>query len=142
MKKIKTYSELLKIKTFDDRFSYLKLSGIVGQTTFGFDRYLNQLLYNSYRWKKIREKVILRDNACDLGIDDYPIGGYIYVHHINPITIEDIENESNDIFDPEFLISASKRTHDAIHFSDESLLSSKIVIRSPNDTCLWKGGVL
>lgn len=138
---IKTYSELVSKNSFEDRFSYLNLSGKVGQFTFGFDRYLNQLLYNSKRWKDARLYVILRDEGCDLGLLGYPIGGYIYVHHMNPITIMDIEEENPDIFNPEFLICCSKRTHDAIHYSDESLLPESVIERKPYDTCLWRGGV-
>jgi hypothetical protein len=132
------YKELKRLTTFNDRYRYLKLSGVVGETTFGFDRYLNQLLYTSRRWKKIRDDIIIRDSACDLGMDGFEINDVILVHHINPITVEDIELERNIVYDPEFLICTSKLTHNAIHFGDESLLPKLPVQRRPNDTCPWR----
>lgn len=137
---LRTYSELSKLETFEDRFQYLKLNGSIGIATFGFDRYLNQALYQSARWKKIRNEVIIRDDGCDLGIDGYFVPDCILVHHMNPITIEDVEKERDYIFDPEFLICTSRLTHNAIHYGDENLLSkTTFVERVPNDTCPWKG---
>lgn len=135
---IKCYSDLRQIDTFKERYYYLKLHGIVGEETFGFDRYVNQMLYRSSKWRKTRSKIIIRDNACDLGIDGYELPNYIVVHHINPITLEDIEEERDIIFDPENLICCSTRTHKAIHYGDETLLPKEPVIRTPGDTCLWK----
>lgn len=138
MKNYKTYSELSKLPTFKERFEYLKLGGIVGEATFGFDRYLNQFFYRSKEWQSIRNRVIVRDEASDLGIADYPIPKYIVVHHMNPISEEEIENGSKDILNPEFLICVSRQTHNAIHFGDESLLPSTPVERYLNDTCPWR----
>nr|DAJ85648.1 MAG TPA: HNH endonuclease bacteriophage, HNH Endonuclease, DNA.52A [Caudoviricetes sp.] len=136
---IKTYSELSKFKTFKERYEYLKLGGIVGEETFGFDRYLNQMFYKSEEWKRIRNYVIIRDNGCDLGIQDRKIiDGIILVHHMNPITKEDIINKNEILLDPEYLITTVKNTHDAIHYGDKSLLVEDLVERSANDTCLWK----
>lgn len=138
MKMIRTYTELCKLRTFEDRYQYLRLNGVVGESTFGFDRYLNQLLYVSGKWRSTRDKIIIRDNGCDLGITDREIYSRILVHHINPITIEDIELERYVLFDPENLICSSKNTHDAIHFGDESLLFKMPIERRPNDTCPWR----
>lgn len=135
---IRTYTELSKLKTFEERFRYLKLDGIVGQKTFGYNRYLNQILYKSDLWRETRNIIILRDNGCDLGVSGREIPGPIMVHHMNPITIEDIINGNPDIFNPEYLISTVKNTHDAIHYGDESLLTKDIEERKPNDTCPWK----
>lgn len=136
---IKTYSELIALPTFEERYRYLRLSGKVGADTFGHDRYINQYLYQrSPKWKEARRKVILRDNSCDLGIEDREIQGSVIVHHINPITIKDIEEESDFLFNPEYLICTSHDTHNAIHYGDESLLITVPVERSPNDTCPWK----
>lgn len=135
---IKTYSELSQIQTFEDRFRYLKLTGIVGKETFGYDRYLNQLFYSSKKWKSIRDHVIVRDNGCDLGAEGYDIHGRIIIHHMNIITREDIERESEYLLDPEFLITTTHNTHNAIHYGDESLLMSKPIERTKNDTCPWK----
>ena len=136
---IKTYSELLTFETFEERFNYLKLNGIVGQDTFGFDRYMNQLLYhNSKEWKAVRNKVIVRDNGCDLGMEGYDILGRILVHHLNPITIDDIKNRSPTIFDLNNLICVSHNTHNAIHYGDENLLVKVPIERKLNDTCAWK----
>lgn len=134
---IRTYSELSRLKTFDERFEYLKLDGKVAQPTFGFERYLNQLFYTSAPWREARDKVIMRDNGCDLGLDGYEIFGRIYVHHINPITAEDIRLRRPWIIDPEFLICASWDTHQAITFGDKNLLTKLIVERRPGDTKLW-----
>lgn len=136
---IRTYSELKALPTFEERFRYLQLKGSVGKETFGFDRFLNQYLYQrSQQWKEIRDYVITRDNGCDLGIADRSIGGRIMVHHMNPLTIDDIMRESDYVFDPEYLISTSHNTHNAIHYGDESLLITVPVARSRNDTCPWK----
>lgn len=132
------YSELKRIKSFEDRYHYLRLGGVVGESTFGYDRYLNQLLYTSDRWKKTRNGIIIRDEACDLGIEDYSIHSRIFVHHINPITIEDVELDRYIVYDPENLICTSKRTHDAIHYGDESMIPKPPIVRRPNDTCPWK----
>lgn len=137
---IRTYSELITYESFIDRYNYLKLVGQVGVETFGFDRYINQMLYKSKRWLDTRRKVIIRDQGCDLGVDGYEIGDRIIIHHMNPITLEDIEEERSEVFDPEFLISTSFRTHNAIHYGDESLLPQLPVDRSKNDMCPWKNG--
>ena len=137
--KIRTYSELIELPTFEERFEYLQLNGKVAEETFGYDRYLNQIFYNSYEWKQIRRDVILRDNGLDLGCDDRIIGGRIYVHHMNPILLKDIEKRSVDILNPEYLISCSFDTHNAIHYGDITLLPDyEIVERRPNDTIPWK----
>lgn len=139
MDSIRTYSELSKLKTFEERFEYLRLSGAVGAATFGSDRYLNQMLYTSRRWKSIREQVIIRDQACDLGIEDRAILTKILIHHMNPITVDDILKGSDLVFNPEYLICTQHITHNAIHYGDESLLiKSKPVERRPNDTCPWR----
>lgn len=135
---IKTYSELVKLNTFEDRFNYLSLDGTVGNTTFGFDRYLNQFFYKSSKWRQVRNKVIIRDGACDLGIDGRDIHGRIIIHHMNPISIEDINEESEYLLDPEYLICVTHDTHNAIHYGDENLLARGPIIRKPNDTCPWK----
>lgn len=138
-KNIRTYSELSKLKTFRERYEYLKLDGTVGEETFGFDRYINQMFYKSEKWKRIRNYVITRDNGCDLGIPDRKIvDSVILVHHMNPITKEDIINKNEILLDPEYLITTIKPTHDAIHYGDESLLAEDLIIRSKNDTCPWK----
>ena len=136
---IKTYSELLKLKTFKERYEYLKLDNTVGEETFGFDRYINQMFYKSDEWKRVRNYVITRDNGCDLGIPNRKIiDSVILVHHMNPITKEDIINKNEILLDPEYLITTIKPTHNAIHYGDESLLNEDLVIRSKNDTCPWK----
>ena len=136
----KTYLELITFNSFEERFKYLKLTGTVGETTFGFERYINQLLYKSDEWKQIRDRVITRDNGCDLGIDGYYIPkGHILIHHINPITVEDIRLRKPKVFDMNNLISTTLSTHNAIHYGDESFLLGKtFAIRKPNDTCPWK----
>lgn len=138
-KNIRNYSELSKLKTFRERYEYLKLGGTVGKDTFGFDRYLNQIFYTSKEWKQIRNFVITRDNGCDLGIPDHKIiDDLILVHHMNPITKDDIINKSEMLLNPEYLITTVKPTHDAIHYGDESLLVEDYIERSKNDTCPWK----
>ena len=135
---IKTYSELITLPTFLDRYHYLKLNGQVGKDTFGFDRYLNQIFYQSKEWRSTRDYVIARDNGCDLGIAGHEIYGKILIHHMNPITVDDILKRSDFLLNPEYLICTIKNTHDAIHYSDESLLITDPVERSKNDTCPWK----
>lgn len=135
---IKTYSELAKLKTFKERFEYLKLGGIVGEETFGFDRYLNQMFYKTNEWKSVRDKVIVRDNGCDLGLEGYDIYGRILIHHMNPINLEDIAKRNPDILDPEFLICVAHSTHNAIHYGNEQLLYQGPIERTKNDTCPWK----
>lgn len=137
-KMIRTYSELRTYKTFIDRYNYLKLRGSVGIETFGYDRYLNQVLYRSRRWRRTRDGIILRDNGCDLGVEGYDIYDKIIIHHMNSLTIEDIENDVDEIYDPEFLISVSFNTHQAIHYGDESLLPKEPIERKPYDTCPWR----
>lgn len=134
----KTYSELVKLKTFQERFDYLKLGGVIGEDTFGHQRYLNQSFYRSSEWSKIRKDVILRDMGKDLALDDYDIFGSVIVHHINPITIDDIINGSDKLTDPENLICVSIKTHNAIHYGDIDVLSDVFVERSKNDTTPWK----
>lgn len=134
----RTYSELIEIPTFEERFQYLSLQGVVGADTFGHDRYLNQILYNSPEWKRIRRKVIIRDNGCDLACTGFEIAGPILIHHINPITVEDIVERSSAVFDLNNLITTVLRTHNAIHYGDESLLNvSQFKERSIGDTCPW-----
>lgn len=134
----RSYSELSKLRTFEERFDYLALHGMVGDVTFGFDRHLNQDFYRSKEWKSARRAVIIRDNGCDLGIPDREIVYRIYIHHINPITLEDVLKARPILFDPENLICVSHRTHEAIHYGDKSLLLLDEVTRKPNDTCPWK----
>lgn len=135
---IRTYSELITLPTFEERFKYLQLNGQVGKDTFGFDRYINQNFYRSLEWKRVRDKVILRDNGCDLGVEGYEIHGRILIHHMNPITIKDIESMSEYLLNSEYLISTVHNTHNAIHYGDESLLITAPIERRKNDTCPWK----
>ena len=146
---IRTYSELMTIPTFEKRFDYLRLDGIVGKETFGYDRYLNQILYNSQEWRHCRNSIIIRDNACDLAHNEHEIpswrdengkihGPKILIHHINPITIDDIRNRNQMVFDPENVITTILSTHNAIHYGDESLLPKAPIERSQNDTCPWR----
>lgn len=135
---MRTYSELIKLPTFEERFAYLRLDGEVGATTFGSDRYLNQLFYRSAEWRKIRDFVIVRDNACDLAVEGYDLAGLILIHHMNPISVEDILRHSAFLIDPEFLICTSNPTHNAIHYGSEALLPRGPVERIQNDTCPWK----
>lgn len=135
---IKTYSELSRLKTFEERYQYLRLNGSVGRETFGFDRYLNQVFYRSKKWKSIRNRVIIRDNGCDLGIEGRETNGRILIHHMNPISLDDIVNESDLLLDPEYLICTVHSTHNAIHYGDENLLILDPIVRSKNDTCPWK----
>lgn len=135
---IRTYSELIKLPTFEERYRYLRLEGKVGEETFGFDRYINQAFYKSDEWLSVRDYVIVRDGGCDLGIIDREIRGKILVHHMNPITVEDILRRSEYLLNPEYLICTIKNTHDAIHYGDESLLITAPIERSRNDTCPWR----
>jgi len=136
--RVRSYSEIARLPTFIERFRYLKLEGEVGLSTFGFDRYLNQALYHSHEWKSTRDKLIIRDEGCDLGIPGYEIYDKIIVHHMNPITEEDIIHRNPEVMDPEFLICVSLMTHNALHYGDESLIPREPVIRRPNDTTPWK----
>ena len=139
MRHDRTYTELSKLKTFDERFSYLMLKGKIGIETFGYDRYLNQVLYNSPQWKKLRDKIIIRDDGMDLGLDGYPIMGKAIIHHLNPITVDDVLDESPDVFNPEYLICVSHKTHNALHYGYEDYPDSmKITERRPNDTIPWR----
>ncbi len=139
MSNIRTYRELIRLPSFRDRYEYLKLSGQVGQETFGFERYLNQSFYHSSEWRPIRDRVIARDLGCDLGMEGYEIHGRIYIHHMNPITVEDIRQATDLLTDPEYLICTTHNTHNAIHYGDASLLLTEPVERTPYDTCPWKG---
>lgn len=136
---MRTYSELIRLPTFEERFEYLKLNGKVGEATFGFDRWLNQQFYNSDLWLKAKRKVIIRDEGRDLGIEGREITGRIFVHHMNPIAKEDIVKKTEILLNSEYLICVSKRTHDAIHYGDINLaIQNGIVERRPNDTCPWR----
>ena len=135
---IRTYNELMLLPTFKERFEYLKLSGRVGEETFGFDRWLNQKFYRSAEWKHLRDQVIIRDNGCDLGVEGREIYGKILIHHMNPISKKDILERTDLLLNPMYLISVTKQTHDAIHYSDESILMNDPIVRSKNDTCPWR----
>jgi hypothetical protein len=135
--KNRTYSELRQLDTFEERFRYLRLKGILGFVTFGFDRWINQRFYKSQEWKVVRNEVIVRDNGCDLGIPGYEIYSELIVHHMNPLKIDDIKHGENWIIDPEFLITTTLRTHNAIHYGDENLLSRDPIVRKSGDTTLW-----
>lgn len=135
---IKRYSELILLPTFEERYKYLQLNGAIGNETFGFDRYINQMFYRSQEWKHVRDYVIVRDNGCDLGIEGHEIRGKILIHHMNPIGIKDIQQVNKILLDPEYLITTMLSTHNAIHYGDESLLVKDPIERSKNDTCPWK----
>lgn len=135
---IRTYSELITIPTFEERYKYLQLKGSVGKDTFGYDRYLNQLFYQTIEWKRLRRDLIIRDCGCDLGVEGYEIHGRIIIHHMNPITKEDLLDRTDYLMNPEYLICATHSTHNAIHYGDESLLVTAPIVRSKNDTCPWK----
>lgn len=137
MSKIRTYRELRRLDTFEERYRYLKLEGVLGAQTFGFDRWANQQFYRSHEWKVVRDQVIVRDNGCDLGIEGFEIHSNLMVHHMNPITMNDLEKGEEWIVDPNFLITTSLRTHNAIHYGDESLLPKAPVVRRFGDTALW-----
>ena len=134
----KSYSELILFPTLEERFEYLRLNGRVGEELFGYNRYLNQVFYQSPEWKKVRREIIIRDKACDLGLEDWPIRGIVYVHHINPITLDQLKIKDPVLLDPENLISASYKTHSAITLGDPLLLPQMPIIRKPNDMCPWK----
>ena len=138
MSKIRTYSELIKLPTLEERFEYLKIPGRIGETTFGFDRYLNQALYTSGEWRSFRKKVIIRDEGWDMGLYGYPIGRYITVHHLTPLTIKDVETMSAAVFDFDNVVCVSDLTHKAIHYGDSSLLPQIPIERRPWDTCPWR----
>lgn len=134
----KSYSELIQLPTFLERYRYLRIGGVVGAETFGYDRHLNQVLYRTTEWKRFRRDIILRDGGCDLGCEGYDLYEKILVHHINPITVEDVLRRDPKIFDPENVICTSLNTHNAIHYGDEGLLITEPIIRTPYDTCPWK----
>lgn len=135
---IKTFSELIEIPTFEERFEYLKLGGFVGEETFGFDRYLNQNFYRSYEWRQLRNQIIIRDNGCDLACDDRDIFGRVIIHHMNPISTDDLIHNSDFLTNPEYLICTTKQTHDAIHYGNKDSLMSIPKERRPNDTIPWR----
>lgn len=132
------YSELITLPSFQERFEYLKLGGKVGEDTFGFDRFLNQIFYKTEEWLVVRDKVIIRDNACDLGVEGHGIYGKVLIHHMNPVEKDDILHKRDCILDPEYLICVSLQTHNAIHYGNDKLLVSLPTERRPNDTCPWK----
>ena len=134
---IRTYSELRRLTSLEERFEYLKLSGEVGKSTFGFDRYINQAFYKSHQWKQIRHQIIVRDLGCDLGVERNEIRGHLLIHHMNPMAPIDITEGGTGILDPEYLITTTLRTHNAIHYGDERLLPREPVVRRPGDTKLW-----
>ncbi|MBP5553912.1 MAG: hypothetical protein J6X94_03470 [Lachnospiraceae bacterium] len=139
---MKTYTELMTLPTFEERVDYLMLHGTIGEPTFGYDRWLNQKFYTSYEWRKIRKQIAIRDDGCDLGCEDHPISGRIHVHHINPITKEDIINHDPKLFDPNNLISVSELTHQALTYGLKDLLPKPPVVRKPYDTCPWRSECL
>lgn len=138
MNSLKTYSELISIPTFKERFRYLKLGGLVGEETFGCDRYLNQIFYKSPEWRTLRNDIITRDRGCDLGIDGRDIWGKVYIHHMNPIMVRDILDRTDILLDPEYLVICSFNTHNAIHYGDENLLVEDYIPRTMNDTIPWR----
>ena len=135
---IRTYSELITIPTFKERFEYLQLKGSVGKDTFGYDRHLNQVLYRSPEWKRLRNQIIIRDCGCDLACEGYDIHSKVLIHHLNPITVEDVLARSRKVFDPDNLVCVSHNTHNAIHYGDVDLLITGPIIRTKNDTCPWR----
>ena len=137
MTTIRCYKDVRRLATFEERFAYLSLKGVVGEKTFGFDRWVNQQFYTSREWRTVRHHVIVRDQGCDLGVEGYEIHRGLLIHHMNPMTIRDVQEGAEWILDPEFLITTSQRTHNAIHYGDESLLPKPFVARSPGDTKLW-----
>lgn len=134
----RSYSELKQLSTFKERYDYLKLNGRVGAETFGYNRYVNQRFYRSTEWKHIRDQIIIRDNGCDLGVEGYDLHSRIYIHHLNPMTVDDIDQGRQMILDPDNLICVSFDTHQAIHFGDESLLPQLPIERISGDTCPWR----
>lgn len=135
---IRTYEELRRFKTFEERFRYLMLRGEVADVTFGHNRYLNQALYRSYEWKKVRDEVIVRDRGCDLGMEGYDIFEKILIHHMNPVTLDQIKEKDPILFDPRYLITTTHTTHNAIHYGDTKLIDDKPIERRPGDTCPWR----
>lgn len=135
---LRTYSELMTLPTFEERFRYLKLDGAVGKDTFGFDRHLNQRFYRSAEWRRIRDQVIIRDNGCDLGVEDRVIYDKILIHHMNPISVKDIYHATDILLNPEYLICVTHNTHNAIHYGDENLIIKAPIVRTKYDTCPWK----
>lgn len=138
MKNIKSYFKLITIPTFKERFEYLKLTGVVGADTFGYDRYLNQILYKSYAWRKFRDKIIIRDDGCDLACEGFTIYDRILIHHLNPITVDDVINRHYCVFDENNVVCVSHRTHNGIHYGDSNNILVEPIVRSRNDTCPWK----
>lgn len=138
-KQSKSYEELSSLSTYEDRYNYLKTNCSVGDPTFGFDRYLNQKFYKSKEWEQARDAVIIRDRGCDMGLKDYPINGEYLVHHINPLTLNDVEGSTDKLLDLNNLVLVSKKTHNAIHFGDDTIVKDKqLIVRAKNDTCPWK----
>jgi hypothetical protein len=137
MSKNRTYIELRRLETFEERYHYLSLKGVLGETTFGFDRWMNQRFYRSHEWKSVRNHVIVRDNGCDLGVPGYEIHSGLLVHHMNPLSVDDLKQGEDWIIDPNFLITTSLQTHNAIHYGDESLLPRGPITRKFGDTALW-----
>lgn len=135
---IRRYSDLRRLRTFEERYRYLRLQGQIGRETFGFDRHVNQAFYRSSEWKRMRDRVIVRDNGCDLGIEGREIHGRLLVHHMNPMTLDDIRHANDNLFNPDFLITTTHSTHNAIHYGDEELLPRLHVDRRPGDTTLWR----
>lgn len=135
---LRTYSELIRISTFEERYNYLRLHGQIGADTFGFERYLNQRFYNSAEWKSVRDKVIVRDKCCDLGMEGFEIYTRPIIHHLNPITVDDISEATDILLNPEYLITTTLNTHNAIHYGNLDCQSLRPVERKPNDTCPWK----
>lgn len=137
--KIRTYTELSRLKTFEERFEYLRLNGKVGKDTFGFDRIFNQRFYRSVEWRRVRDIVMIRDNGCDLGVEGHEIYCQrVLIHHMNPFLLEDLEQRADILLDPEYLITTIHPTHNAIHYGDATLISKSPIERSANDTCPWK----
>ncbi len=137
MTRVRTYSELRRFDTFEERYEYLRLGGGVGESTFGFDRYINQAFYRSSLWKQVRNQVIVRDNGCDLGVLDRPINGGLLVHHISPMSVDDLIHHEEWVLNPEYLITTTHDTHNAIHYGDQSLLKKPFTPRQMGDTKLW-----
>lgn len=139
MSNVRRYSELCKLTTFDERFDYLSLGGKVSEETFGFDRYLNQVLYRSKEWRELRNHIVVRDNGCEMGLEDFPINGRVIVHHMNPISLKDIDDRIPEIMDPEYLITVSHDLHNAIHYNNKDILKKyTFAERFENDTCPWR----
>lgn len=135
--RIRTYAQLIRLETFEDRYRYLALRGEVGRATFGFDRYLNQGFYTSREWRQLRHEIIVRDQGCDLAVDGHEISSRLLIHHMNPITVDDLVHGNDAALDPEYLITTTHQTHNAIHYGDEGLLPKKYSPRLPGDTKLW-----